>query len=77
MSSWVYLILAVITNVSANFLFKTAMTQFPKELTVATLLRFSFNPYLWLGAICCAILLASYLMALRQIELAVSYAFVI
>lgn len=77
MSSWFYLMLAVVTNVSANFLFKTAMLQFPKEITAGTLLRFAFNPNLLLGAICCAVLLASYLMALRQIELAVSYAFVI
>src|SRR5688572_9506721 len=77
MSSWIYLALAVIANVSANFFFKTAMASFPHEITFGDLLRFMLNPYLWMGAICCVVLLGSYLMALRQVELAVSYAFVI
>ncbi len=77
MSSWLFLILAVVANVAANFLFKTAMSAFPQDVTAAALLRFAFNGYLWLGAICCVVLLGSYLMALRQVELAVSYAFVI
>lgn len=77
MSSWIYLGLAVIANVSANFFFKTAMASFPHEITFGDLLRFMLNPYLWMGAICCVVLLGSYLMALRQVELAVSYAFVI
>jgi multidrug transporter EmrE-like cation transporter len=77
MSSWLYLSLAVVTNVSANFFFKTAMAAFPQETTLHSLLRFAFNPHLWMGALCCVVLLGSYLMALRQIELAIAYAFVI
>lgn len=77
MLAWVLLVVAVVANISSNFLFKTAMASFPAEINFSTLLRFAFNPYLWMGAACCGILLASYLLALRDIELTVSYAFVI
>ena len=75
--AWVLIALAVVSNVTANFMFKFAVATFPADPTFAALFKFAFNPYLWLGAICCTILLASYLLALREIELMVSYASVI
>lgn len=69
--------LAVVANVASNFLFKSAMAAFPSEISFWTLVRFAFNPYLVMAITCCVVLLGSYLMALRQIELTVSYSFVI
>ncbi|MFA5951921.1 MAG: hypothetical protein WC807_16725 [Hyphomicrobium sp.] len=75
--AWLFLAIAVIANIASNFSFKLAMSGFPADIEAQALIRFAFNPYLWLGALCCALLLGSYLMALREIELMVSYAFVI
>lgn len=75
--AWILLLVAVAANIGSNFCFKLAMGAFPAEMAFSTLLRFALNPYLWLGATCCVVLLACYLLALREIELMVSYAFVI
>ncbi len=77
MLGWILLMLAVVANISSNFLFKAAMAGFPSEISFGSLLRFALNPYLWMAVLCCAVLLSSYLLALRQIELTVSYSFVI
>lgn len=77
MLGWILLTLAVVANIASNFLFKTAMAAFPSEISVASVLRFALNPYLWMAVLCCAVLLSSYLLALRQIELTVSYSFVV
>lgn len=74
---WFLLALAVAANIASNFLFKTAMAAFPASPDTWTLIRFAFNPYLLLGGLSCAVLLASYLLALREIDLMTSYAFVI
>lgn len=74
---WILLAVAVVANIASNFMFKHAMAAFPSEIEAGTLLRFAFNPYLWLGGLSCVVLLGSYLLALREIELMVSYAFVI
>lgn len=75
--AWVLLMVAVASNVAANFMFKFAVAALPAEMTATALFKFAFNPYLWIGAACCAVLLASYLLALRELELMVCYAFVI
>jgi multidrug transporter EmrE-like cation transporter len=75
--SWLLLSLAVAANIGSNFMFKMAMAAFPADPGLSELLRFAFNPYLWLGGLCCLILIACYLLALREIDLMVSYAFVI
>ncbi len=75
--AWILLGLAVIANVAANMSFKIAMVAFPSSVDAASLFKFLLTPHLWLGATCCGVLLISYLMALRELELTVSYAFVI
>src|SRR5512147_3040934 len=75
--AWVYLLIAVASNIASNFSFKMAMAAFPAEIEFHALIRFALNPYLWFGALCCVTLLITYLLALREIELLVSYAFVI
>jgi multidrug transporter EmrE-like cation transporter len=74
---WILLAVAVAANIASNFLFKTAMASFPETVDAASLFKFAFNPYLWLGGTACVVLLASYLLALREIDLMTSYAFVI
>lgn len=74
--AWVLLVVAVLSNVAANLLFKHAMQAFPSEPSFGTLLAFLFNPYLWLGGISCTLLLGCYLLAIRDLNLSVSYAFV-
>ncbi|MEM6712229.1 MAG: hypothetical protein AAF590_08095 [Pseudomonadota bacterium] len=75
--AWALLCLAVASNIAANMAFKLAMASAPTELALTAIARFLFNPYLWVGATCCGVLLLSYLTALRELELTISYAFVI
>ena len=75
--AWILLCVAVASNVAANMFFKVAMVAFPGELEPNAILKFLLSPHLWLGATCCGVLLISYLMALRELELTISYAFVI
>jgi multidrug transporter EmrE-like cation transporter len=74
---WILLAVAVTANIASNLLFKNAMAAFPATVDAGSLLRFAFNPYLLLGVTSCAVLLGSYLLALREIDLMTSYAFVI
>lgn len=75
--AWLFLSIAVLSNIASNTMFKFAMAAFPQEVTAGTLLRFAFNPHLWLGGLACVLLLGCYLLALREIGLLVSYVFVI
>lgn len=75
--AWIFLTIAVLSNVTSNMMFKLAMASFPQERTFETLFRFAFNPYLWLGGMACVVLLSCYLLALRDNGLMVSYVFVI
>ncbi len=74
--AWVLLVVAVLSNVAANLLFKHAMRAFPDELSFGAVLSFLFNPYLWLGGVSCTLLLGCYLLAIRDLNLSISYAFV-
>lgn len=75
--AWIFLTVAVLSNITSNMMFKLAMAAFPQERTFETLLKFAFNPYLWLGGLACVLLLGCYLLALRDIGLMMSYVFVI
>ena len=75
--AWIFLTIAVLSNVTSNMMFKLAMASFPQERTFETLFRFAFNPYLWIGGLACVLLLGCYLLALRDIGLMMSYVFVI
>lgn len=75
--AWIFLTIAVLSNVTSNMMFKLAMAAFPEERNFETLLRFAFNPYLWVGGMACVLLLGCYLLALRDIGLMMSYVFVI
>jgi multidrug transporter EmrE-like cation transporter len=75
--AWIFLTIAVLSNVTSNMMFKLAMASFPQERSFETLFRFAFNPYLWIGGMACVLLLGCYLLALRDIGLMMSYVFVI
>jgi multidrug transporter EmrE-like cation transporter len=75
--AWIFLTIAVLSNITSNMMFKLAMGSFPEEKTFETLLRFAFNPYLWVGGFACVALLGCYLLALRDLSLMMSYVFVI
>jgi len=75
--AWIFLTVAVLSNITSNMMFKLAMAGFPQERTFETLFRFAFNPYLWAGGLACVLLLSCYLLALRDLGLLMSYVFVI
>src|SRR5690606_3015506 len=75
--AWIFLTIAVLSNITSNMMFKLAMAAFPQERSFETLLRFAFNPYLWAGGFACVILLSCYLLALRDLGLMMSYVVVI
>lgn len=75
--AWIFLTIAVLSNIMSNMMFKLAMAAFPQERSFETLFKFAFNPYLWLGGLACVLLLGCYLMALRDLGLMMSYVFVI
>jgi multidrug transporter EmrE-like cation transporter len=73
---WLFLICAVVSNIIANVAFKLTMISLQGEngpgLVVAALSRAWF----WVAISASVILLVTYLLALRQLGLAVSYAVV-
>ena len=67
--AWIFLTVAVLSNIVSNMMFKLAMGAFPQERTFETLFKFALNPYLWLGGLACVLLLGCYLLALRDLGL--------
>lgn len=76
MSPSVALGIAVISNVMANIFLKYAMLTGGEKLANADIAGFLKQPWIWLGGIACVVLLASYLLAIREIGLSTSYAVV-
>ena len=71
--SWTALALAIAANVGANTAFKSAVASLslrPGESPPLQLLR---SGDLWIGLVLSAVLLASYLVAIRQIPISVAY----
>ena len=75
--AWLLLVVAVMSNVTSNVMFKLAMKSAPVERDFMSIAKFAFNPYLLTGFAACGVLLVCYLLALRNIGLMVSYTFVI
>lgn len=75
--AWILLASAVLANVTSNVMFRCAMRSAPDLKDPVALFHFAFNPYLLTGFAACGALLVSYLLALREIGLMVSYAVVI
>lgn len=75
--AWMLLVSAVLANITSNVMFRHAMRSVPESRDAAALAWFALNPYLLAGFAACGVLLVSYLLALREIGLMVSYAVVI
>ena len=68
---WLYLLLAVVANASANIAFKKlALTG----VAAAGIRMLTGSPWFWLAGISCIALLVFYVLALRHIELGLAYA---
>ena len=74
--AWIFLTTAVLANILSNVMFKQAMSSFPANPDLASVLKFLLNPYLWIGGSSCVVLLACYLLAIRGLGLSIAYAFV-
>jgi multidrug transporter EmrE-like cation transporter len=71
--SWTALLLAVAANIGANAAFKRAVASLSPGATESAPLQLLRNGYLWIGLTLAAVLLVSFLVALRQIPVSVAY----
>ncbi|MEM7364913.1 MAG: SMR family transporter [Pseudomonadota bacterium] len=72
--AWVFVVIAVVANVATNLLLKKAMTSMSGEGSLV--LEALSSPWLWGGILAGLVLLGSYLMAIRELDLSISYAVV-
>ena len=68
---WLYLLLAVIANASANIAFKKLALA---GVTATGIRVLTGSPWFWLAGISCIAHLAFYVLALKHIELGLAYA---
>ena len=71
--SWTALLLAVAANIGANAAFKTAVASVSAGAAASAPLQLLRSGYLWIGLTLAAVLLVSFLVALRQIPVSVAY----
>jgi multidrug transporter EmrE-like cation transporter len=72
--AWIILAIGITGNVLSNVFFKQAMAGFPVETSFGSLLAFAFNPFLWLGGLSAVTMLVCYLFAIKDMDLANTYA---
>lgn len=72
-ASWLALLLCVVANINANLAFKRFMIAQPMDLTWPSAVAAATNPWLWAGGVSAAIVLGSYLYAIRALPLGVAY----
>ena len=70
--SWTALVLAIAANIGANTAFKSAVASLSPRAD-ESLLQLLRNGNLWIGLALAAVLLVSYLVAIRQIPMSVAY----
>jgi spermidine export protein MdtJ len=73
---WLLLSCAVASNVLANIAFKITMSSIEGDLGPSNFMTAVTRGWFWVAVGASAVLLGSYLLALRQIGLAASYAVV-
>jgi quaternary ammonium compound-resistance protein SugE len=71
---WTMLVIAVIANACTNIAFKYAVISPSLQAEDAKWNTLLFNPWLWAGGVSGLILLGSYLVAIRTIDLGIAYA---
>lgn len=73
---WFLLALAVAANVATNVLLKKTMTTIDAQFGVGLLRQALASPWLWASFAAGGTLLGSYVLALRTVDLSLSYALV-
>lgn len=71
---WIALCVAILANVLANVSLKLALEKAGHAAGGVSILTFLQQPWAWAGVFAAAVLLASYLVAIRYVGLGVSYA---
>ena len=67
------LAVAIVTNIGANAALKGAVAAISADAGESALAQLLRNAYLWIGLALAAVLLVSYLVAIRQIPISVAY----
>lgn len=67
------LAVAVVTNIGANAALKSAVASLSADAGESMLVQLLRNAHLWVGLALAAVLLVSYLVAIRQIPISVAY----
>ena len=70
---WLALLIAVLSNATANVAFKKAITNTPIEPDFSSLMKLATDPWMWLGVASACLLLGSYLYALKGLGLSLAY----
>lgn len=73
---WFYLAIAIVSNVGTNLFLKKTMNTVNAPLGLELGRQMLFSPWLWAALVTGGVLLTSYLLAIRTLDLSVSYAFV-
>ncbi|WOI53735.1 DMT family transporter [Parvularcula sp. LCG005] len=76
MNAWILVGIAVIANISTNVSLKKFAASLPDRAAGESMLPALLSPWLWIGGLCGMILLGSYMLAIRTLDLSVSYAVV-
>jgi multidrug transporter EmrE-like cation transporter len=74
--AWIALAVAVFANVATNISLKLAMRSLGQAPVDRLVVRLIFQPWIWIGVGAGCVLLASYLLAIRDVGLGFSYAVV-
>jgi multidrug transporter EmrE-like cation transporter len=73
LASLTALVLAIAANIGANAAWKSAVSSLSPRASESSLVQLLRNGYLWIGVALVAVLLVSYLVAIRQIPISVAY----
>ena len=76
MTPWIFIALAVAANVACNIMLKKAMSGLAGAAGLDLAKQALASPWFWGGAVSGGVLLLSYLLAIRTLDLSVSYAVV-
>jgi multidrug transporter EmrE-like cation transporter len=71
--SWIALVLAVAANIGANAAWKSAVASLSPQAGESLTVQLLRNGYLWVGLALAAVLLVSYLVAIRHIPISAAY----
>lgn len=76
MSAWFFVAVAVLANIACNIMLKKLMNNMTAQSPIGSVMEAISSVWFWGGGIAGAVLLLSYLMALRTLDLSASYAIV-